>query len=326
MFTLFGSSSNADKDSSAEVIVSISSWCVCSIGMMVFNKVAVQQFPAACLLVALQMAFCSVTLLIFAWKYIHIGSRYDVLRWCMVTPFFCGMLLTSVLALKNAPMSLVVVLRCCSPIVGLAIESFYPQPIRVNAGMWGSIFLMLGGIAMYAWQMPHGELVGAGWALLNAFFAVGDRLLQRLMLSADQRPVDMSKTAVTVLNNLLGLPPILLCALLTQEWKALPPVESFTAASYFWIAASCVVGVGISYTGIWAQSLISATSFLILINVNKFAIIGIEAVFMDKQLTMAQIVGAVITIIAGVSYGKAQEALTEKKDPEKEPLVKKETA
>lgn len=233
MFTLFGSSSNADKDSSAEVIVSISSWCVCSIGMMVFNKVAVQQFPAACLLVALQMAFCSVTLLIFAWKYIHIGSRYDVLRWCMVTPFFCGMLLTSVLALKNAPMSLVVVLRCCSPIVGLAIESFYPQPIRVNAGMWGSIFLMLGGSAMYAWQMPHGELVGAGWALLNAFFAVGDRLLQRLMLSADQRPVDMSKTAVTVLNNLLGLPPILLCALLTQEWKALPPVESFTAASYF---------------------------------------------------------------------------------------------
>lgn len=84
--------------------------------------------------------------------------------------------------------------------------------------------------------------------------------------------------------------------------------------------------MGISYTGIWAQSLISATSFLILINVNKFAIIGIEAVFMDKQLTMAQIVGAVITIIAGVSYGKAQEALTEKKDPEKEPLVKKETA
>jgi len=64
MFTLFGSSSNADKDSSAEVIASISSWCVCSIGMMVFNKVAVQQFPAACLLVALQMAFCSVTLLI----------------------------------------------------------------------------------------------------------------------------------------------------------------------------------------------------------------------------------------------------------------------
>ncbi len=84
--------------------------------------------------------------------------------------------------------------------------------------------------------------------------------------------------------------------------------------------------MGISYTGIWAQSLISATSFLILINVNKFAIIGIEAVFMDKQLTMAQIVGAVITIIAGVSYGKAQEALTATKDPEKEPLVKKETA
>eukprot|EP00435_Cladocopium_sp_Y103_P026698 s2919_g6.t1 len=78
--------------------------------------------------------------------------------------------------------------------------------------------------------------------------------------------------------------------------------------------------VGISYTGIWCQSLISATSFFILINVNKFAIIGIEAVFMSKELTWAQVMGALITIFGGVTYGKAQEALSEK---EVEPLVAK---
>ena len=36
---------------------------------------------------------------------------------------------------------------------------------------------------------------------------------------------------------------------------------------------SCLVGFGISYTGIWVQSMISAASFLVLVNANKFAII-----------------------------------------------------
>ena len=310
-------------DNSSEVVLSITMWCICSVGMMVFNKVAVEEFPDACILVVLQMVFCCLVMVIFAWKYIHIGSWRDVLRWCMVTPFFSGMLLTSVLALQNAPMSLVVVLRSCSPIVSLGIESFYPHPPRVNSQMWGSMLLMLGGSLLYAWHLPHKELVGAGWAVVNAGFAVGDRLLQRLMLSAEQRPVDMSKAGVTVLNNLLGIPPILLCALVTQEWKHLPAASDISFVTYLWILASCIVGVGISYTGIWAQSLISATSFLMLINANKFAIIGIEAAFMNKRLTLAQLVGAFITIVAAIMYGKAQEATKEDlKDSEQEPLVK----
>jgi len=308
-----------DKESS-EILLSVGSWCICSVGMMVFNKLAVLHFSAACFLVALQMAFCCVALLCFAWRSIRIGSRYDVFRWLMVTPFFSGMLLTSMLALKNAPMSLVVVLRCLSPIAGLAVESFYPQPLQVSAGMLGSIFLMLAGSMLYASRMPHQHLIGVGWALLNSAFAVGDRLLQRLMLAQEQRPVDMSKTAVTLVNNLLGMGPVLVCAFAMQEWKALPEMSEVSWVSYGWILCSCLVGVGISYTGIWCQSLISATSFLILINVNKFAIIGIEAIFLSKELTWAQVMGALITIFGGVTYGKAQEAINDK---EKEPLVAK---
>ncbi|CAJ1326846.1 unnamed protein product [Effrenium voratum] len=307
---------------SSQIVVSVASWCVCSVGMMVFNKVAVSFFPAECFLVALQMAVACFALLAFAWRTIHIGSLYDVMRWMMVIPFFSGMLLTSMLALKNAPMSLVVVLRCLSPIAGLAVESFYPKPIQVSAGMLGSIFIMLAGSALYASRMPHHQLAGAGWALLNSGFAVGDRLLQRLMLAADQKPVDISKTGVTLLNNLAGMVPVLVCAAATQEWNELPHLSDLSLTAYLWIAASCVVGVGISYTGIWCQSLISATGFLILINVNKFAIIIIEALWMSKELTWAQVVGAVITVFGGVTYGKAQEALAEKeKDSEKEPLV-----
>jgi len=292
--------------------------------MMVFNKMAVTRFPAECCLVALQMAFCSAFLLCFAQKSIHIGSFRDVARWSLVIPCFSGMLLTSMLALKNAPMSLLVVLRCLSPVAGLAVESFYPQPLQVNMGMIVSIFIMLCGSGLYASRMPRQHLTGVGWALLNTFFAVADRLLQRLMLAPDLAPVDISKCGVTLLNNLGGLVPVLLCAIATEEWKDVPHVSDLTLPSYSWLLASCVVGVGLSYTGIWCQSLISATSFLVLINASKFAIVCIEALFMNSyQLTWAQVLGALITIFGAVTFGQARESqsLVEKPPPETEPLL-----
>jgi len=291
--------------------------------MMLFNKMAVGFFHAACFLVVLQMAFAVVFLGCFAFRSIHIGSFRDVARWSAVIPFFSGMLLTSMLALKNAPMSLVVVLRCLSPVAGLVVESFYPQPLQVNMGMLGSIFIMLSGSALYASRMPHQHLVGVGWAVLNAFFAVGDRLLQRLMLAPEQTPVDISKTGVTLLNNLGGMVPILLCAMATEEWSEIPPMTDLSAGKLGCLMASCFAGVGLSYTGIWCQSLISATSFLVLINANKFAIVCIEALYLNgAQLTWAQVIGALITIFGGVTFGQAREALsTEKCVGESAPLV-----
>lgn len=303
------------------MLLSVSSWCMCSVGMIVFNKLAVVHFPAVCVLVALQMGYCCLVLLCFAWKWIHFGSINDVLRWSMVTPFFSGVLLTSMLSLKHASMSLLVVLRCLSPIASLVVESFYPHPIQVNAAMLVSIFMMLVGATLYVSTMPQENFVGLGWALINTFLAVGDRLLQRLMLAKDQHPVDISKAGVTLLNNFFGLVTVLFCAHITHEWETLPQLSNLQGLSVIWIFASCIVGVGISFTGIWCQSLISATSFLVLINVNKFLIIGIEAIFMS--LNVVQVMGALVAILGGVTYGKAQEALSERDPREAAPLAPK---
>eukprot|EP00439_Symbiodinium_sp_Y106_P045493 s1175_g5.t1 len=68
-----------------------------------------------------------------------------------------------------------------------------------------------------------------------------------------------------------------------------------------------VIGLSIGFTGIWAQSLISATSFLVMVNANKFVIIGIEAFGMHtKVLSHGQILGACLSILGGILYGKAR--------------------
>jgi len=109
---------------------------------------------------------------------------------------------------------------------------------------------------------------------------VVDRLLQRLLLSKEQCPVDISKAGITLINNLVGLLPVGLAIYASGEVSALPlALSKLTRWDQFFIGMSCVIGLAISYTSIWAQSLISATSFLVMINANKFVIIGIEVHF-----------------------------------------------
>jgi len=174
------------------------------------------------------------------------------------------------------------------------------------------------------------HLTGIFWVMLNNFFAVTDRLLQRLMLAKDQEPVDMSRTSITLVNNVVGMIPTLLVAVCTKEYvEVLPAMRRLSGIQESYIAISCVIGAGIAYTGIWAQSLISATSFLVLSTGNKFGIILLEMYVMHtKQLTPSQVAGACIVIGAGVAYGKAisnaQEAVKRSEESsEVQPLLAK---
>jgi len=310
-----------------ETAIAVGGWMICSIGMMLFNKFAIKAFPVECTLVALQMGVTVLAMVLFCFRSIKIGSLWDVLRWTMVVPFFTGMLLSSILALKFAPMSLVVVFRTLSPMASLLIERFYPDPLRISLPMLGSIATMAGGAALYTSAMHKSGLGGIGWVFLNIFFAVGDRLLQRLMLAKDQNPVDISKTGITLLNNLEGMLPLVVVMGIKNELAEIPAaVAEISTSGIVWVILSCLVGVAISYTGIWAQSLISATSFLVLVNANKFVIIFIEAFCLkSKTLAPIQVVGAIVTILGGVLYGKAREALEaeSKRKAEREPLVAK---
>jgi len=311
--------------------IGVTCWMLCSVGMMVFNKLAIQVFPPECTLVAVQMSFSVVLLLIFCWRSIHIGSLKDVGRWSAVIPFYSGMLLTSILALKNAPMTLVVTFRVLSPLLSLAIERLYPNPLSINSSMMCSIVVMVMGTALYACRMPQENWVGAEWVLLNMLLSVGDRLLQRLMLAKDQRPVDISMTGVTLLNNLMGMVPLVVMAWLNGEFSKAPAAfAELNTVGWGWLLASCVVGAGISYCGIWAQSMITATSFLVLVNANKFVIIFLEvSILRVKSMAALQVVGAMVTVLSSVWYGMARSQLEEQarsrteKASETHPLIAK---
>lgn len=73
-------------------------------------------------------------------------------------------------------------------------------------------------------QLPQENWQGIGWVFLNSGIAVVDRLLQRLLLSKEQCPVDISKTGITLINNLVGMLPVGIAAYATGEIEKLPLV------------------------------------------------------------------------------------------------------
>jgi len=314
-----------------------SSFTICSMGMMVFNKLAVKALPLACSLVALQMAFTVLVMMTVFWKTIHIGSLHDVWRWSAVVPFFVAMLLTSMFALRDAPMSLVITFRACSPWLTLAVERFFPNPTRVGVPSMCALLMMLAAVCLYARDLGGADQTtrwAIGFVALNSLLACAERLLQRLMLSKDQAPVDISKTGVSLLNNLLGLGPILAAGFyLGEHTKWSEVAVHMSQMDMFWVGMSCMVAVGISFTAIWAQSLISATSMLVLTNSNKFAVILLEIFVMPekRQLTVCQTAGAMGAILATIAYsmardyeGKLEKLANEKGTvDEKAPLIAK---
>jgi len=314
-----------DESSKAQMFTAVASWMVCSVGMIVFNKKAIAAFPVACTLVAAQMLFAAVLMGTICWNTLHFGSLRDVLRWCRVVPFYVGMLLTSILALKNAPMSLVVVFRALSPLFGMVIERLYPNQMKITPALLGTMALMLAGAGLYCTGVDNNSIQGVGWVMLNNLLALCDRLLQRLMLAPDQRPVDISKTGCTLLNNSLGMFPLLVVAAISGEFsKVGGALAQLNGVGCVWVTASCLVGAGISYAGIWVQSMITATTFLVLVNTSKFIIIIFESYIMKtKFMRPLQVLGAAVTILAGVLYGKVRQSIEESliENAEKKALI-----
>lgn len=284
-------SKNGSLLETVETLLSVSSFVFCSVSMIVTNKLAITVFPYESTLTALQMAF-TVLVLVAAWPTLHVGSLHDALRWSLVAPCFAGMLLTSMLALKHCTMTLVIVVRAMSPMFALMAEMNRSSVLHVNRQMILSIFIMVLGALLYTKDLEFRHLVGVGWIAVNTCFSVLTR-----------NPVDISKSGCSLINNALGLLPLLVTAYFTGEVHSAPAaLMSLTQRETNLMVISCVVAVGISYTNIWCQSLISATSMLILVNANRFLVILLDALLLrTDQLSPSQLAGAVITILGGMA-------------------------
>ena len=115
-----------------------------------------------------------------------------------------------------------------------------------------------------------------------------------------------------MLNNGCGLLPIVALVALYDEpaqWRRV--LNSMGGGAWALVGLSCINGVAISYAGLRVQQLVTATSFMVLTNVNKFIVILFGALVLHEPLTPLAALGMLLAIGGGLAYAKVRQQIAE---------------
>ena len=287
-----------------EPLAAGASWGACSIGMTLLNKRAIDKTGAPLGVVVLQM-LATVLVAISQFRRLHFGRGTRL--WASTVPvLFMCMMGSSMLALQYVSVGAFVIVRNLGPLVTLVMEVSLHKPdnLSCNARTAGATLAIAVGVWMYEANDMRWSQKGFFFLLANLGFACAERMLQRHLLHVSE--VDVSRTALMLLNNGIGAALTVLAVSLgkPREWHALYRALRHVRGAASYTLASCVVGCAISYTGLWLQSLITATSFMVLGSITKMAVIAWGMVFLHDAAGPLAVGGALISMAGGLAYAR----------------------
>eukprot|EP00467_Chlorarachnion_reptans_P025748 CAMPEP_0114495910 /NCGR_PEP_ID=MMETSP0109-20121206/5481_1 /TAXON_ID=29199 /ORGANISM="Chlorarachnion reptans, Strain CCCM449" /LENGTH=444 /DNA_ID=CAMNT_0001673133 /DNA_START=69 /DNA_END=1403 /DNA_ORIENTATION=- len=315
-----------------DVFLSVIAFMASSAGMAIANKMAVTALKLPMLLIGIQCA-TTIALLIPFYHTIKLGSWKDRARWFPVSLAFVGMLATSMMAYKNCSLGTVVVIRMISPLLGLLVElSFNRAKFVASPHTFASLGVIMLGVVLYAIFQKgiQGQMWGIIFMILNMFIATGERLAQRYLMA--ESPVDMSDSGLMLYNNSVCTLAMPLMMLAFNEWPMVDAITHVSVGGWAFIVWSCMCGACISYTAFRAQRRISATSFLVVVNMNKFVVVAYGIIALGEAYRPLAGVGCALALLGGAYYSwdrsqlkkrakiKAEPKVVEE-DPEKENLL-----
>ena len=295
------------RGTEVETVAAALSWAVCSVSMTLVNHEVAQQSEAPLVLTLIQM----VAAVIFAILTGRAQFGAGAVTWAATVPIlFTTMLATSMMAFLYVSVGAFVVVRNLGPIITLVIEAIVTrgrsESVRCTLKSVASTATIALGVYIYEVNDIKFSLVGLLILFVNLISAVVERLVERHLLHGEGK-VDVSHMGLVVISN--GVGAVLLSAFIlvydpaqfAQMWRALSTYEQ-RGYTMLLTSISCVIGTGISYAGIWLQSLISATSFTVLGTSTKTLVIMWGMIFDADASSPLAIIGIAMTLVGGVLY------------------------
>jgi len=299
-----------EQHASAELALLCVTFMCMSAGMHVLNKSLVTSVESPSLVTAAQMVMAAGALAFTSLKQLMEADRKMLFTWLLIPGLFSAMLISSFYTYEFISLSLLTVVRNLAPLVSITVETIVMPPEKrpvLSMMVVVSILLMLSGAVIYAGGLKEFSVVGVMFAVVNLFLAVTERMTSRRLLveECNGLPLEIS----TLLNNFLGLIPTLALAFITQETaKVTDHADAWTDPKVLVLMAlSGAIGLGIGYFGFAVQKLISATSFLVLQNVSKVAVVGMGIVFFQDPIKSPYAMAGLLLSLGGsYLYGKSQ--------------------
>lgn len=298
--------------SAATIGISVALQMACGIGMSLSNKAVTNLIPAPCLVTIVQMVFTVLWLgaqIVTGEKGRHFGNKADVIRWCYGPPVFYGMqLAASMIGISKLSLAQQTNVRNLGPLITLPLERFITEPdSRVSLHTLTALGVITFGVALFfisdTGTGSSVDMAGVVWIVFNMFFAIGGRMLERRFLALEK--LDVSITGTLFLNNVIGICPVAITGFFQGEFGKISVLPSTTSQGWLVLALTCVIGVGIGWTGLLIQRQVSATAMLTITNMNKFCVILIAMVIFGENSAAPVLVGCIIALCGGFYYGYA---------------------
>lgn len=230
----------------------------------------------------------------------------------MLTIFFAGGLITSILALKTGSVTLLLILRNLMPLCSLLVErQLLPlsstRPITLESVL--ALTLLASGTALYAFRyMTNGGATHAlGWIVLNIVTMVSYRLAERRVLW--DMPRALSFGALNLMQNFFGLIPVVILFFAWGEHRTLSE-HSYLLKLDHWrdpMTSVCILfsgsaGVALGYYSTMLQKEVTATTMLALQSIMKVAVIFLAMVVLHEHLGHWSAIGCGISLVGGAWY------------------------
>jgi hypothetical protein len=244
------------------------------------NKLTVIYLPFAntCLFI---QALCTVGILLAGKHFSYVSfpsfSAQKAKLWVGVMFAWLLPMIVSMIALKYLTVETVVVFRTLSTF-GVALGDRYFFGKQFSQPALVSMIVTVSGGILYAISDAHFSGIGYFWGLMYFLATIYNGLYIKLIFT---QSVDMSNWEKTYYNNLMALPVTLLLILFSESVPGIfSSMLGMSVGGWLVILLSGVMGTAISVAGTNTRDLLSATSFNIAGNVNKFLSVGFSVLFL----------------------------------------------
>lgn len=111
-------------------------------------------------------------------------------------------------------------------------------------------------------------------------------------------------------NNLLTIPVLFVCSLLTEDWSAINLARNFPEASrnsmILSIIYSGLAAIFISYCSAWCIRVTSSTTYSMIGALNKLPVAVSGLIFFSAPVTVGSVSAILIGFVSGIIYSWAR--------------------
>lgn len=303
-----------EKESSKSIITWILLYSICSSLMLVINKIAMSDLPNAAIVNLFQLVSCTVVILALKRQDI---ITVDDLEWVKarayavyVVIFSCSIYF-NMRALEGSNIETIIVFRSITPLVVCLLDYLFMDRAAPTLRSAGGLVMILVGAYVYVIN-DHAFTVNglaAYFWVLAYFFSLCFLMTYGKVITDSVQMVSM--WGPVLYTNILSIPPTLVMGVCLGDFERFRNMElTLNAHMAGSVLMSCVIGIGIGYSGWQCRSLISATSYTVVGVLNKLVTVFISVILWSNSTGFVAFLSLFLCIMGGAIYQQSPKKST----------------